>query len=90
MTILEKLKKYFEENSEEQILKDWEETKSSDCVNSPTVEQFLLYNVGCSFCKHPKSKLTGLNNGFSLCGKCNEIIKQQILLPTDADMSSFF
>tara|TARA_R110001599_G_scaffold240188_2_gene439727 strand:+ start:412 stop:645 length:234 start_codon:yes stop_codon:yes gene_type:complete len=46
MDILQKLKKYFEENTEEQILKDWQETKNDDCVNAPTVEQFLLYNVG--------------------------------------------
>tara|TARA_R110001632_G_scaffold222564_1_gene353848 strand:- start:1838 stop:2086 length:249 start_codon:yes stop_codon:yes gene_type:complete len=45
MKILQKLKKHFEDNTEEQILKEWEETKNDNCVNAPTVEQFLLYGV---------------------------------------------
>ena len=45
MKILQKLKKYFKDNSEEQILADWEKTKNSDCINAPSVDEFLLYNV---------------------------------------------
>ncbi len=45
MKILQKLKKYFKDNSEEQILADWKKTKNSDCINTPSVDEFLLYNV---------------------------------------------
>lgn len=41
MTITEKLKKYFKENSREQVLKDWEKTKIYDNVNSPKVDDFI-------------------------------------------------
>lgn len=37
---VEKLKKYFETTSRDQVLKDWEETKDFDEV-SPTFEKFL-------------------------------------------------
>ena len=40
-TLLEKLKEYFDTTSEEQIKKDWEETKSLDDVDSPTIDEFL-------------------------------------------------
>jgi hypothetical protein len=44
MTILDKLKKYFDKTPREQVLKDWEETKeATKNVDSPTIEQFLLY-----------------------------------------------
>ena len=73
MTILDKLKKYFETTQRKQVLKDWEETKeNTKNVNSPTVEQFLLYNVGncadkeltqCMIgrdaeCNHPKCPIS--------------------------------
>ena len=46
MTILDKLKKYFDETPREQVLKDWEEIKeATKDVDSPTIEQFLLYGV---------------------------------------------
>jgi hypothetical protein len=39
MTILDKLKKYFDETPREQVLKDWEETKeATKNVDSPTIE----------------------------------------------------
>ena len=41
MDLYDKLKKYFDETSKEQVLKDWEEIEIYDNVNSPTVEQFL-------------------------------------------------
>ena len=47
MDLYDKLKKYFDETPKEQVLKDWEETKIYDNVNSPTVEQFLLHSVMC-------------------------------------------
>lgn len=43
MELYDKLKKYFDETPKEQVVKDWEETKIYDNVNSPTVEQFLLH-----------------------------------------------
>ena len=46
MSISKKLDEYFKNNSKEQVLKDWEATKIYDSVNAPTVEQFLLHNVG--------------------------------------------
>lgn len=45
MDLYDKLKKYFDETPKEQVLKDWEETKIYDNVNSPTIEQFLLHSV---------------------------------------------
>ena len=46
MTILDKLKEYFDKTPREQVLKDWEETKeATKNVDSPTIEQFLLYSV---------------------------------------------
>lgn len=43
MTVLDSLKKYFEENSREQIEKDWKESEKFDKVG-PTCEEFLSYN----------------------------------------------
>ena len=46
MTILDKLKKYFDKTPRGQVLKDWKETKeATKNVDSPTIEQFLLYGV---------------------------------------------
>jgi len=39
--LLESLNKYFSANSEEQIMKDWEETKQSDLIG-PEIEDFLI------------------------------------------------
>ena len=36
MTILDKLKKYFDKTPREQVLKDWEEATKN--VDSPTIE----------------------------------------------------
>ena len=59
MTLLENLKKYFEDTPREQILKDWqqagEETKD---IESPTVEEFMLYIVGSTSCEHKAKVLT--------------------------------
>ena len=44
-TILEKLKEYFDNTSEEQIKKDWDKSAKYDEVNSPTIEQFMLLRV---------------------------------------------
>lgn len=40
-SLLENLKRYFEENTEEQIQKDWDDTAKYDEVNSPLVEDFV-------------------------------------------------
>ncbi len=62
MTILDKLKKYFDETPREQVLKDWEETKeATKNVDSPTIEQFLLYGGVVSFYCGAE------HNGGSLC-----------------------
>ena len=47
-TILENLKEYFDNTSEEQIAKDWKKTAKYDNVNSPTIEQFMLCSVSNS------------------------------------------
>jgi len=39
-TILEKLNKYFQENSEENILRDWSELEEFDSIG-PTITSFL-------------------------------------------------
>ena len=65
------LKKYFEENTEEQILKDWEETKkANEFVNSPTVEQFLLYGVVKSVCDCERCEDIYRTDVYK-CGKCH-------------------
>ena len=43
MTVLDSLKKYFEENTREQIEKDWKESEKFDKVG-PTCEEFLSFN----------------------------------------------
>lgn len=74
MTILDKLKKYFDETPREQVLKDWEETKeATKNVDSPTIEQFLLYSVSKSFfCQH---KL--VLDCKEQCFKCKKIDSEQ-------------
>ena len=42
--IVEKLKKYFEETSEEQFLKDWKETEEFDNIGI-TVDEFIKNNI---------------------------------------------
>lgn len=39
--LFEKLQDYFNNTSEEQILKDWKSTEKFDNVNSPLVEDFI-------------------------------------------------
>lgn len=80
MTILDKLKKYFETTPREQVLKDWEETKeNTKNINSPTVKQFLLYNVSrqseqlesgktCMMCRKEKE-----NDGHTCCEDCGGV-----------------
>lgn len=58
MSLCEKLKKYFSQTPKEQVLKDWEETKSYDNVNSPTVRQLRLHGVVKSDCGHKAKVLT--------------------------------
>jgi len=72
MTILDKLKKYFEETPREQVLKDWEETKeATKNVDSPTIEQFLLYGVSKSFyCYKETSRNLRCPKPCMLNGKC--------------------
>lgn len=73
MDIIDKLKKYFSETSKEQIQADWEETKKFENVNAPTVEEFLLYNVGntfvCDECDKKIIEWKGLNIKRCNCGK---------------------
>ena len=74
MTILDKLKKYFDETPREQVLKDWEETKeAAKNVDSPTVEQFLLYGVGSAF--YCKAEIEGQEECDSQCDHCKEYYK---------------
>jgi len=40
-TILEKLKKYFNESSPEKVRNDWAKTKKYDSVDSPSAETFI-------------------------------------------------
>ncbi|MDA9272145.1 hypothetical protein N9Q05_02015 [bacterium] len=74
MTLLENLKKYFEETPREQVLKDWQEAeeKTKD-IESPTVEEFMLYIVGK--CEHENEQLHQ-GNGFiyKTCADCGEDI----------------
>ena len=50
MTLLENLKKYFEETPREQVLKDWQEAEEeTKDIESSTVEEFMLYIVGSPF-----------------------------------------
>lgn len=42
MALLDSLKKYFEENSREQIEKDWKKSEKFDKIG-PTCEEFLSY-----------------------------------------------
>jgi hypothetical protein len=72
MEILQKLKKYFEDNSEEQILADWESTKNSDCIDAPTVDEFLLYNVIASNCRHCDNKLCDAQRFNNVCFECGK------------------
>ena len=73
MKILQKLKKYFEDN-EEQILADsWEKTKNSDCINAPSVDEFLLYDVVEPFyCDDADERLTKCKKQCKDCLKLNE------------------
>lgn len=41
MTILDNLKKYFKENTIEQIQKDWDNTKVYDGIDSPKVGELV-------------------------------------------------
>jgi len=43
--IIKRLKKYFKENSDEQIKKDWDSTRDYDNIDSPTVKDFLKNNI---------------------------------------------
>ena len=74
MTILDKLKKYFDETPREQVLKDWEETKeATKNVDSPTIEQFLLYGVGSSF--YCQRDIEGQSICDNQCDHCKEYYK---------------
>jgi hypothetical protein len=48
MGIYDKLKKYFDETPKEKVLKDWEETKIFDTINSPTIDKFFMHIVNRS------------------------------------------
>ena len=39
--IFEKIQDYFNNTSEEQILKDWKSTENCDNVKSPTIDEFI-------------------------------------------------
>lgn len=41
-TILDRLKKYFENTSIEQVKEDWEKTEKYDLIESPSAESFIL------------------------------------------------
>ena len=75
MKILQKLKKYLKDNSEEQILADWKKTKNSDCINAPSVDEFLLYNVGkrseLFYCFNKQNKK--LDKCIKQCSTCKEM-----------------
>ena len=44
------LKDYFESTSKEQIKKDWEKSEKYDKVDSPTIEEFIVFTkTECSF-----------------------------------------
>ena len=50
-TMLDRLKKYFENTSNEQVMKDWKQTEKYDEIDSPSIETFireskLLIEVG--------------------------------------------
>lgn len=80
MDLYDKLKKYFDETPKEQVLKDWEETKGYDNVNSPTVEQFLLHSVSQRselFCKCTTDTDIYQSEGFIKCQTCYKPIKMQ-------------
>ena len=78
MKILQKLKKYFEDNSEEQILADWEKTKNSDCIDAPTVDEFLLCGVVRCVCKMPEPRLKVSENGtHAYCNNCAKTYLQK-------------
>jgi len=82
--MLQKLKKYFEDNSEEQILKDWEEAKSNDCISSLTADEFLLYSVvkslkdkkPLSFQDYKKLNYVHLTNVYA-CKYTNQIVSYE-------------
>lgn len=40
-TMLDRLKKYFENTSKEQVMKDWKRTESYDEIDSPSIETFI-------------------------------------------------
>jgi len=58
MEIYDKLKKYFDETPKEKVLKDWEESKVFDTIDSHTVEQFLLCSSSLQLKNQSKSFLS--------------------------------
>lgn len=74
MTLLENLKKYFEETPREQVLKDWEQAEEeTKDIESPTVEEFMLYIVGSPF--YCVSEIEGRNLCSEQCEHCAEYYK---------------
>lgn len=41
-TILDKLKEYFQNTSQEKVIRDWKRTEHYDQIDSPSVETFIL------------------------------------------------
>lgn len=74
MTLLENLKKYFEETPREQILKDWEQAEEeTKDIETPTVEEFMLYIVGSPF--YCVSEIEGRKLCSEQCEHCAEYYK---------------
>lgn len=98
MNLYEKLKKHFDETPKEQVLKDWEETKIYDNVNSPTVEQLvskenkilnkqqngndLTANIRSSFSDNHKYRIHLDNMKFEIC----ELVKDCFNPVSDPEM----
>lgn len=80
MSVLDSMKNYFEENTREQIEKDWKESEKFDKVG-PTCDEFLSYHsniinkeiikqkisIETSDIIIPVLKHSGYNNSYSDC-----------------------
>jgi hypothetical protein len=70
MTILDNLKKYFKENTIEQIRKDWDETKVYDDIDSPKVGE-LVKLFSMHFVTVPKGTFCDLYEKDCIGGFCS-------------------